>query len=79
MISKLIYAGEFKYGEIRSVTTVANREVDINGVDIREGSLYMKNNHCNISIEYEKAICFSELGCKCGCSNNSERKFCRVT
>ena len=45
MISKLIYAREFIYGEIRSVIAVANREVDINGVDIREGSLYLTYRH----------------------------------
>ena len=60
MISKLIYAGEFKYGEIRSVTTVANREVDINGVDIREGSLYFEKcyNKTRLPLVISKNLMF---------------------
>ena len=29
---------------------------------------YTNNNNVNSSIEYEKAIRFSEIGCNCGCS-----------
>jgi len=36
---------EFIYRKIRSVTTVANRDVDFNRVDIREGSLYRRANY----------------------------------
>ena len=28
----------------------------------------MKNNEYSDSSEYEKAVCFLEIGCNCGCS-----------
>jgi hypothetical protein len=34
----------------------------------------MKNNHCNSSTEYERAMRFLELGCYCGCSKMIPRE-----
>ena len=34
----------------------------------------MNTNNYNCSIEYEKTICFLELGCNCGCSKKISRE-----
>ena len=34
----------------------------------------MKNSEYNGSTEYEKAICFLEVGCNCGCSKMIPRE-----
>ena len=34
----------------------------------------MKNDNYNGSTEYEKAICFLEIGCNCGCSQKIPRE-----
>jgi len=34
----------------------------------------MKNSNYNGSTEYEKAMCFLEIGCKCGCSKMIPRE-----